>query len=89
MNLADVPSLPTILDGHKTAELLGCSYWHLLELVKRGDAPVEPLRLGRRLVWPTARVLEVLGLDRDRGPVMTPGPVTSDITPTSPEGAVV
>lgn len=82
MNLAEIDSLPTVIDGHTTADALGVSYWHLLELVKRGEAPVEPLRLGRRLMWPTARVLALLGLDRDGGPALSPGLVT----PTSTEG---
>lgn len=63
MKLSEVDDLPPTLDGHQAAELLGCSYWHLLELVKRGEAPVEPLRLGRSLRWPTAAVLRALGID--------------------------
>lgn len=79
MNLADVANLPTVLDGHAAADAFGVSYWHLLELVKKGEAPVEPLRLGRRLVWPTARVLDALGIgaapiddERDGEPVLPP-----------------
>lgn len=55
-------SLPPTLDGRATAELFGCSYWSLLEQVKRGDCPVMPLRLGKRYRWPTALVLEAVGL---------------------------
>lgn len=62
MKLAELAHLPT-LDGHQTAELLGCSYWSLLEQVKRGDCPVVPLRLGRKYRWPTAAVLRLLGID--------------------------
>lgn len=53
---------PTI-DGHETARILGCSYWSLLEQVKAGTCPVEPLRLGRKLMWPTAKVLAAVGLN--------------------------
>lgn len=78
MNLTDTGSLPTVLDGRTTADLLGVSYWHLLELVKRGEAPVEPLHLGRRLMWPTARILDLLGLPQ-RGP--EEGPVNGSDRP--------
>ena len=54
MRLGEVPNLPTVLDGRVTAELFGCSYWSLLEQVKAGTCPVAPLRLGRKLMWPTA-----------------------------------
>ena len=67
LTLADCQHLPPTLDGHQTAEILGCSYWMLLELVKAGRAPVEPLRLGRRLRWPTIAVLAVVGIQQTRG----------------------
>ncbi len=63
MRLADLADLPPTLDGHRTAEILGCSYWSLLEQVKAGVCPVEPIRLGRNLRWPTATVLRTIGLE--------------------------
>lgn len=66
MRAGDVRDLPTTttLRAEQVAELLGCSTWSLYEQVKAGTCPVEPIRLGRRLVWPTAKVLALLGLDR-------------------------
>jgi hypothetical protein len=58
-------ALPPTLNGRQTALIFGCSYWSLLEQVKRGDCPVEPLRLGRNLRWPTTRVLAAVGIERD------------------------
>lgn len=56
---AERPTLTTI----ETAELFDVNAETLLRLARRGEAPVEPLRLGRALRWPTARVLEALGLN--------------------------
>lgn len=66
IRLDDVGSLPTTLDGHQVAEVFGVSYWGLLELVKRGDAPVAPLRLGRKLRWSTVAVLAAVGIPLQR-----------------------
>jgi excisionase family DNA binding protein len=68
--------LPPTLTTDQAAELLGTTAETLYRLVQAGQAPVEPLRLGRVLRWPTALVLEVLGLapTRDEGPATTPGP---------------
>ena len=63
MKIGEVADLPTTLDGRQTAELLGCSYWSLLQQVKAGTCPVAPLRLGRALRWPTRAVLKALHLD--------------------------
>ncbi|HXN61970.1 MAG TPA: hypothetical protein VN886_16110 [Acidimicrobiales bacterium] len=63
MNLSDVADLPTVLDAKTTAEAFGCSLAHWYVMVREGRCPVEPVRVGtRRMVWPTARVLAVLGL---------------------------
>jgi hypothetical protein len=63
LTLGDLRDLPPTLDGHQVAEILGCSYWSLLEQVKAGTCPVEPLRLGRSLRWPTVAVLRLIGVD--------------------------
>src|SRR5687767_5608964 len=62
MNIADVSSLPTTLTDDQAADLLGVSRWQLGELARTGRAPIEPLSLGRRRVWPTARLLAVVDL---------------------------
>jgi predicted DNA-binding transcriptional regulator AlpA len=65
VKIGDLSDLPPTLDGRQVAELLGCSYWALLEMVKRDEAPVPPIRLGHRLRWATAPVLRLLGLDSE------------------------
>lgn len=63
MKLGDVVDLPPTLDTHQAAELLGVGVDHLWRLARQRSAPVEPLRLGRALRWPTKPLLERLGLD--------------------------
>ena len=41
----------------------GCSVDHLWGLARTGSAPVAPLHLGRKLVWPTALVLRSVGIE--------------------------
>lgn len=55
--------LPPTLTAAETAELLGVHVESLRALVRRGEAPVCPLHVGRVLRFPTAKVLEALGLD--------------------------
>lgn len=81
--LRDVGSLPPTLDGHQVADLFGCSYWGLLDLVKSGSCPVEPLRLGRKLRWPTAEVLRVLGVEMGEPGPLNPGSAAADQTPAA------
>lgn len=38
------------------AAMLGVSTWSIYNSVKSGDCPVAPVRVGRRLVWPKAKV---------------------------------
>ena len=63
MNLGDIASLPPTVDTPTAAEMFGCSTSCLWALVREGKAPIEPLRLGRKLRWPTAPLLELLGID--------------------------
>lgn len=60
--IADLDALPPTLDAQQVAGILGCSVWCLYETVKRGECPVAPLHLGRKLRWPTAAVLHAVGL---------------------------
>jgi predicted DNA-binding transcriptional regulator AlpA len=48
--------------AEELAGRLGVSSWAVYESVRRGDCPVEPIRVGRRLVWPRAVVDRLLGL---------------------------
>jgi excisionase family DNA binding protein len=49
----------------QVAERLGCSAWLVYEMVREGTCPVEPIRLGRKLVWARASVDRLLGLERE------------------------
>lgn len=82
--MMDTAGLPPTLSTEQAAQLLGISTDLAYELVRRGEAPVEPLRLGRRLRWPTARLLAVLGLERDTAPggIPEPSQVVLHVTPT-------
>jgi hypothetical protein len=76
VNLSELRELPPTLDAQKVAELLNISYWTLLQQVRRGAAPVEPLNLGRYKRFRTVDVLRVLGIDPAwiLGPVTLPAP---------------
>jgi excisionase family DNA binding protein len=54
--------LPVTLTAVETAELLGVHVETLRKLVRQGCAPVPALHVGRALRFPTARVLEALGV---------------------------
>jgi len=63
IRLVDVTDLPPTLTTDQAAAVWGVGVDHLWALARSGQAPVEPLRLGRKLVWPTASVLRSIGLD--------------------------
>ena len=52
-----------VYTADEVAGLLGVSPWAVYESVRRGDCPVAPIRVGRRLVWPRAAVDRLLGLE--------------------------
>ena len=45
------------------AELLGISLWALYQSVREETCPVEPIRVGRRMVWSSALVADLLGVE--------------------------
>lgn len=65
MTPTQIAELPPTLTTEQTATLYGVSVEHLWGLARTGRAPVEPLRLGRALRWPTRLVLESLGIAED------------------------
>jgi excisionase family DNA binding protein len=73
VRLAEVADLPPTLTTAEAADLLGVSVDHLWALARAGEAPVAPLRLGRSYRWPTARLLDLLGL-AGLGPGRGPAP---------------
>lgn len=83
---ADVGGLPATLGAEQTAELWGCSTWALYAMAKTQSCPVAPLRLGRKLRWPTALVLKSVGIDPD--PQKASGaPSTRDAREIDPHAA--
>lgn len=79
--ISDVGTLPVVLTSDEAAPLLGISVDHLWALAREGCAPVEPLRLGRVLRWPTAPLLTLLGLthNADEPSVGPEGSITDPI----------
>jgi len=64
VKLSELHDLPTVVDARWVAQALDTSYWWVLDAVKAGSFPVPPIRVGRnRILFPTAKVLELLGLD--------------------------
>lgn len=58
----DLQNLPATLSVEQAAEVLGISRRSAYRAVERGDLPT--LRLGRRLLVPTARLLALLGVEQ-------------------------
>ena len=56
---------PATYRASELAQLLGVSEWAIYESVRKGDCAFEPIRVGRRLVWPRAIVDRALGLAAD------------------------
>lgn len=82
---ADFAALPVTLNTGQAAEMLGVSRDHLWKLAREGRAPIEPLRLGATLRWPTALLADLLGLGSGaRDSAGLEGPALAS-TP-SPEG---
>lgn len=65
--MRDLDRLPPTLDTETAAELLGVSRGTLWASARDGDAPVEPIRVGRRLRWPTRKILDLLGVSPPSG----------------------
>jgi predicted DNA-binding transcriptional regulator AlpA len=63
MRLADLADLPPTLSTEQAAQVFGVGVDHLWALARAGTAPVEPVRLGRRLRWPTTLVMRSVGVD--------------------------
>lgn len=76
MTAVALAELGLTLDAKEAAAVLGVSTWTLYETVKAGTCPVEPLRVGKRLRWPTALVLRAVGISAGGGDLLlsTPPP---------------
>ena len=53
---------PAVYSMNETAKLFGFGYSRFRELVHEGRAPVEPIRVGRKIVFSRAKVDALLGL---------------------------
>ena len=51
----------------EAAELLGVSRGTAYEMIKQGEFPVEPLRVGRRILIPKHKLFQALGLEEGNG----------------------
>jgi hypothetical protein len=61
--------LPATLKTEAVAELAGVDSDTIYTALKVGGLPpfgICPLRVGRRILWPTSRVLDAFGLDEHR-----------------------
>ena len=54
---------PRTYTAREVADLLGVGVSSIYQSVVDGDCPVEPIRVGRRLVWPKVAVDRLLGAD--------------------------
>lgn len=59
----DLHNLPPTLSVEQAGQVLGISRRSAYRAVERGDLPT--LRLGRRVLVPTARLLALLGVEAD------------------------
>ena len=51
--------------AQELAQLLGVSEWSVYEAVRSGTIPFQPIRIGRRIIWPRAAIDKALGLSGD------------------------
>ena len=49
------------ITAEELADLLNVSPWSIYAAVRRGDCPVPPIRVGRRIVFASAAVDRLLG----------------------------
>ena len=79
---------PATITAEEFARLLGVAPWTVYQSVRQGTCPVEPIRVGaRRMVWSSARVAAMLGLDSLDDLLPAQAPVERDmslrlVTPT-------
>lgn len=58
-----IRALPPTVDLPTAGSLFGLSRWQSYEALARGNFPVGVIRIGRRIIVPTAPCLQLLGLD--------------------------
>jgi len=70
------------------AELLGVCGKTLERSARNGTAPVEPIRVGRCLRWPTAPIVKLLGLAEETAEDSSSGPPRLTLVRGADAGAV-
>jgi len=60
--MIDPSTLPPTIPVPRAAEILGCSADALYAAIRADESPVSVLRIGRKIVVPTAPLLEQLGI---------------------------
>lgn len=88
MNRDELQNLPTILDVPTAARVLDIGRSLAYELIRRGEWPTKPLRVGRLIKIPTAPLLTYLG-ETPTGPASPatsrgPAPGSTDDSPIGP-----
>jgi excisionase family DNA binding protein len=54
---------PETVTAEELAERLGTSPWSIYQAVRRGECPVPPIRVGRRIVFAKTFVDQLLGAE--------------------------
>ena len=50
------------ISAKEFSDILGVSLWTLYQSVREGTCPIEPIRIGRRMVWGSSQVAALLGV---------------------------
>jgi predicted DNA-binding transcriptional regulator AlpA len=69
--LADIHTLPVVMDVVRAGQVLGLGRTKSYELAKTGRFPCRVIRVGKSYLVPTAELLTLLGLHPDRGSAET------------------
>lgn len=89
MRLRDLDrgELPATMTAQQVADALDIHVESLRQLVREGRAPVPVLHVGRSLRFPTARVLDALGISQREGAAVHIGGSLESITQAGQKGA--
>lgn len=55
--------MPLTINVRQLARVLGVSDWAVYQSIKEDNCPVQPIRVGRRIVFSRAAVEQLLGAD--------------------------
>lgn len=63
--LADLDRLPPVLTTAELAQLLGVHPESIYDAARQGTFDLQPIRVGRRILWASAAVRRLLQVDED------------------------